>query len=68
MDFFLDIDKIQHYLMKPLITYINKVNKNSEKEILLFAKNNELVNDNVYIYSDPLLDLLEFHVNDSFND
>lgn len=50
--------------MKPLITYINKVNKNSEKEILLFAKNNELVNDNIYIYSDSS-DLSEFHVSNS---
>ncbi|PKY31161.1 hypothetical protein RhiirB3_393128 [Rhizophagus irregularis] len=61
-----DIDEIQHYLMEPLISHINKVNENSEKQILS-AENDELANDDDNIYSDSS-DLSEFRVSDSFND
>ncbi|PKY39505.1 hypothetical protein RhiirA4_415085 [Rhizophagus irregularis] len=60
------MDKIQHYLMKPLISHINEVNENSEEKILS-AENDKLANDDDNIYSDPS-DLSEFRVGDSFND
>ncbi|CAB5373962.1 unnamed protein product [Rhizophagus irregularis] len=52
--------------MEPLISHINKVNENSEKQILS-AENDELANDDDNIYSDSS-DLSEFRVSDSFND
>ncbi|CAG8742506.1 20393_t:CDS:2, partial [Rhizophagus irregularis] len=52
--------------MEPLISHINKVNENSEKQILS-AENDELANDDDNIYSDSS-DPSEFRVSDSFND
>jgi hypothetical protein len=55
------MDEIQHYLTELLTSYIN-VDEDLEEEIV--AENDEFVNDDNNIYSDPS----ELHVGDSFKD
>ncbi|GBC02621.1 hypothetical protein RclHR1_04710009 [Rhizophagus clarus] len=56
------MDETQHYLIELLISYINEVNKDLEEKLV--TKNDELVNDDDNIYSDPL----ELHIDDLFQD
>ncbi|GES84298.1 hypothetical protein RCL_jg6923.t1 [Rhizophagus clarus] len=59
---FLDINETQHYLTEPLISYINEIDKDLKEELV--AENDELVNDDDNIYSDPS----ELHIDDLFQD
>ncbi|GBB90126.1 hypothetical protein RclHR1_00170030 [Rhizophagus clarus] len=57
-----NMDETQHYLIEPLISYINEVDEDLEEELV--TENDELVNDDDNIYSDPS----ELHINDLFQD